>query len=421
MDVTIDIGAGTFTPTSTLDEILIEGGGEKSLTLRGAGAGDTTLRTAQGTAQFKGSAITVLDGTTFPVTVTDVTVEGAGQDDATAIADLADHTLRLAAMHITGLRAAAGKSAIGVLDTNGRTEITQTLIDDLQGATGSTTSGNSAGGLGGNAQGVLVLNNTLSMDSSTITDIRGGNGGQGGPHGGQGGTGNVGIGVSGGGPGARISDSTITAITGGAPGQPGQGGAAGVGGQGYGVWFEGEADDPATLTHLTVLGTDRGALLEHATLRASLLDNTENCTPGVGYLDGGYNVTTDAASGGCFTEQTDVVGFTPAALDTLAANGGPTPTVELDGRLPCRDRRHGIRAVRRPHRGGRQPGYRPTRPRALPTPAELRRRRLPAERARRAPRVRCRAGGPGVWRIHESADLLIVRSDYVQAELLTEP
>jgi hypothetical protein len=295
-DVTVDIGPGTFIPTSPTDEVLIVGGSQRSLTLRGAGIGDTVLRTAQGTAQYKGTAILIDSLATFPVTVADLTIEGAGQDDAKGIWDVADHLLRLERIHITGLSAATNNSAIGVLDTDGQTEITRTWVGDLH------------GGTGGNAQGVLILGSRLTMDSSLVAGV----------HGGQG---NVGIGISGGGPGARISDSTVADITGGT--------------EGYGVWFDGTTDDPASLTHVTIAGADRGALLEHATLRASLLRNTANCTPDVGYVDGGFNAVTDPTSGGCFTEPTDIFGLDPAALGPLADNGGPTPTAALDAVSPA--------------------------------------------------------------------------------------
>lgn len=336
-DVVIDVGPGTFTPTDQTEEFFLAGpSGVSSLTVRGAGVGTTVLRPPQGINPFaRGTSISVLSTVTYSVTIAHLTVEGDGQSDGMAIWDLARHTLKLSNIRITGLTGSSGGplggNPIGVLDLGGDLEITDTLIDNLQGGKGGDATGNNKGGQGGNAYGVMLQNARLTMDSTTITGIRGGDGGAGGSQGGEGGNGNVGVGIGGGAGGIRISDSTVTGITGGAAGSGGGGLAA----EGYGLWLEGNPDDPATLTHLTIVGNDRGAQLTDAVLRASLFSNTVNCTPDVGYVDGGFNATTDAASGGCFTEPTDLLGFDPAALGTLGDNGGPTPTVSLDAGSPA--------------------------------------------------------------------------------------
>lgn len=384
---TIDVGPGTF--TSSTGSTLAPGAALLGLTIRGAGADETTLQATAGRVL----AISV----TYPVTL-----EG---------------------LRIAGGVAPAGSSGGGILATGGNLTIRNSeVVSNTAGAggTGGTTSGiGGAGSAGGGGGGVAYVGSgSLTILGSTFAGNSAGTGGTGGAGatgttgstatnggllsngkaagvggqgagGGIGGTGGAGGAIAFAGTSLIITNSTLTGNTsgkGGAGGKGGKGGTGGAGisgrpgakggqggtggaggssGAGGGIAIVSSATN-AVLTHVTVVDNVTGAAgaagaggdagtagsnggtagtvgtagasgarsASHGLARSgtsvnaafSLFANApQNCTASAGTFTSTASIGTDASCGG-LTVNPAVGG---AALGTLGDFGGTTRTRPL--------------------------------------------------------------------------------------------
>ncbi|MGQ0844833.1 MAG: choice-of-anchor Q domain-containing protein [Sporichthyaceae bacterium] len=197
--VVVSIGPGTFLPRD--GGVHVRTGSPTSLTIAGAGADTTTLRTPLPNSG-EVVALTVAAGFVAPVRVTALRIAGHGFDATpggggggsfvTAIKATNPGLLRVDSVridHLTGghgagsRRAAGGDggSVYGIDRIGGPTELTAVHIDDLVGGTGGAASGGPRprpGGSGGSAYGVNT-DGALKIDRSTVGGLRGGPGGRG--------------------------------------------------------------------------------------------------------------------------------------------------------------------------------------------------------------------------------------------------
>jgi hypothetical protein len=291
-DVTIDVGAGTYTETETANTSSLD-----SLTIVGAGASATTINGGAAASVFtiNGGAVTI-DG----VTITNGSSGGAGG----GIDNYG--TLTLTDSSLSGNYGYFG----GAIENTG----TATVTD-------STLSGNtsSAGGAIDNTGTVHVINSTLSNDSTngiyntgTVTVAGSTFSNDSGYYGG--------AMVNGGGGTATVSDSTFS------------GNSATYGGGIY------NPSGTLTVTNSTFVdnGASNGGNIDNNAgilyLGATIVTGSTSggdCVLGGGtFNDLGYNLDDD---GSCNLTATGDASDTPAGLDPsgLQSNGGPTQTIAL--------------------------------------------------------------------------------------------
>jgi len=255
-DVTVNVGAGTFTEHDTIDAT-----GLASLTIAGAGAASTIVN-----GGGAGSVFTVGAGA-IPVTISRLTITngrgatGGGIDNAGKLiissSTISGNTTPAGAVGSYAMRAQGGNGGnggggVGGINNSGTLSIdASTISGNTTGAGGSggrggqVTNNGVPGGNGGNGGGVggILNSGTLSIATSTIsgnTTGAGGNGGEGGPGLMQLFSGPLGNGARGGNPGngggvggilnsgtLSIAASTISGNTTGAGGNGGNGGPGG--------------------------------------------------------------------------------------------------------------------------------------------------------------------------------------------------
>ncbi len=334
-------------PSLTDGEILID----ESLTISGQGAAATTINANDTSRVFNIGSVTpkaVLRIENLLITGGQAP-NGSGPfggpgDPGGAI--LNDATLTLVGTGLTGNRAGAG--GIGAApDTNGGTGggggairsngpltlIDSTISHNRAGAGGPTDQ--LVGGRGGSGGGLqMAADGTLTLIRSTVSGNRAGDGAEGMTDYGGGGNGG-GIHSSG-----FIFTATNATISGNRAGGGGPGAAAGDGG---GIYEE--ANDGATLIHVTVAGnsTSTGLLPEgggiyrdagdHLTISNSLIVEGPSSTTlcdGLPITDGGHNLAFGGP--GCPGTATG-----NPLLAALASNGGPTQTMALGAGSPAID------------------------------------------------------------------------------------
>ena len=335
-DVTITVGAGTFTEHDT-----IAATGLASLTIAGAGAAATIVN-----GGGAGSVFTVGAGA-IPVKISNLTITNGRSASGGGINNAGNLTIASSTISGNttpdGLKAplggigGAGGGGVGGINNSGTLSIAASTIS------GNATGGGGQGGLGGtggsggNGGGVggIVNTGSLSISTSTISGNTTGAGGAGGTggndiggaagNGGRGGKGGDGGGVGGISNNGTLSvaSSTISGNTTGAGGNGGDGGVGtnsgglpGIGGNSISVGGIKNLG-PLTIASSTVVGNTGGAGGSGGTFGSSAYGNGGNGANGGNAVGGG-----GIANGGTLSVASSTIsGNTGGAGGTGGSNG----------------------------------------------------------------------------------------------------